>query len=304
MCSEKQIIDPVEKEKESISREKVKKMRIIDNLMFQYCAKDNPEFVEHILNPILVASNQNPVKLESVQIEDVLPNAAGRGVRLDCKAITPDGKYYLVEMQTETDNKELVYRVRFYKASVDVTLLRKGDRIFSEMPDVEIVFVCEGNPRPNGVPKAIYESIEIWKDTGEPVENGLSAIYVNGKWKENDLIGNLNIDIQAIDAENVMDDVLRNTFKQFKPGGERVSEMYIAVENFFTKDEISRIEDAGVEKGKLGSIYQLMYKNMKDKEIASLFCMKLNEVQAIRKTFKNNKTSIIETYKLKGGDTP
>lgn len=83
-----------------------------------------------------------------------------------------------------------------------------------------------------------------------------------------------------------------------------MSEMYIAVEDFFTKDEIERIEAAAIEKGKLGSIYQLMYKNMNDKEIASLFCMKLNDVQAIRKTFKNNKTSIIESYKLKGGETP
>ena len=78
--------------------------------------------------------------------------------------------------------------------------------------------------------------------------------------------------------------------------------MYIAVEDFFTKDEIERIEAAGVEKGKLGSIYQLMCKNMKDKEIASLFCMKLNDVQAIRKTFEKNKTSIIEIYKLQGGE--
>ena len=223
-----------------IIKEKIKGLRIIDNAMFQICAKNNPVFVEHILRPIVktVFNKDDDIHITRLTIEDVQPNAAGRGIRIDALAVDSEDRYFIVEIQRVSDLRDLVYRVRFYRAAVDTTLLKDGQQ-FRDIPEVHVVFICEHDPRNLG--RSYYQSKEVWVDDGTPVNDGVSSIYINGDYRGYDLIGELNHDLMCTNPDEMFDDTLANTVRRFKLGGE---DEYVMLQHmdFLFEKEIRALE--------------------------------------------------------------
>ena len=234
-----------DEEREAI-REKIRSLRIIDNIMFQFCAKDNPKFVEHLLRPVVkkVFGEEDDIEIVHVRIEDIIPNAAARGARLDAVALDSKGRYFSVEVQRGETNQlkeNLVLRVRFYRGLLDSTLLLPGHEP-KELPESNIVFLCEHDPR--GDSKSFYESCEVWMDTKEPVNDRQRCVYVNGDYRGRDMLGELNHDLMCPDPEEMHDEILANAVKRFKPGGKDERKMFLEVERMFEKETEERAKKA------------------------------------------------------------
>lgn len=218
----------------SIIRAEIAGLRIIDNAMFQLCVKDNPEFVEHLLRPIVkeIFGENDDIKIVELRIEDIQVNAVGKGIRLDAVAEDEKGRLFCVEVQRKTDLNELKYRVRFYHGLFDANLLKPGHE-YKELPETHVCFLCEGDPR--GLGKPTYESWEVWKDDGTLVDDKTSSIYTNGKWRGDDRIGRLNHDLMCANPDEMFDDVLATAVRNLKVGGKDEEKMYDAMDAMFGK---------------------------------------------------------------------
>lgn len=234
-------------EKRRLIQSKIDNMRIFDNLMFQVCAKDNPLFVEHLLRPVVKEAfgEHEDIKIIKVQIDDIQPNAIGRGARLDAVAEDAQGRIFCVEIQRKTDSDNLKYRVRFYHGILDSKLLLPNQE-FKEIPEVNLFFLCEGDPR--GLGKPYYESTEMWVDDKTPVGNGIRNVYTNGEWRGDDRIGRLNHDLLCKDPDQMLDSVLADAVRNIKSGGKDVEKMHAMVDPYF--DDVLKMGiEQGIEQG-------------------------------------------------------
>ena len=131
----------------------------------------------------------------------------------------------------------------------------------------------------------------------------------------------------SIIVKNTADDVLRNTFQRYKPGGKDVDIMYDALMDTFTQEEIDQwhneerqiiFEDGqergrkegyesgredGIEEGRENSIletmYRMFYKNVDVDQVADLLDRPEKEVLEHRKFYAKNKKEIIEKFGFK-----
>ena len=302
LCATMEVED-MEEIKDGVAREeiaeKVGQLRIIDNIMFQFCAKDNPAFVEHILRPIAkeVFGFQD-IHILSVHVEDIVPNAANRGIRLDALAEDEKGRKYAVEMQRGSDAEKLKYRVRFYRALVDSTLLKPGEK-FENISEAHVCFLCEKDPRGDGKP--FYESWEVWKDNGEPIGDGVSCVYTNGDYRGNDPIGNLNHDLMCEQVDEIYDPVLRSNVQRFKDGGKEEDIMIAELEDLYLRGEQKGIEK-GIDLGEDKVYRKLIFRDISErstisaKTLADRYCIPVSRVEKYREEWKKLKPSEKREY--------
>lgn len=190
-------------EKLAIVREKVEAMCLFDDMFFASCLKDNKEGAAEILRPVLHDPN---LTVESMAIQDVIPGQPGeRGVRLDLKVLTGDGKLRIVEVHRRI-TEDLPKEARYRAAREDVAQLPEGAEP-SELRDVYVIYLCETDPYDDGLP--MYHVKSTIEENEKPYEEGRYIIYVNGQYRGDDPVGRLMHDMRATNPEDIYSEALR-----------------------------------------------------------------------------------------------
>lgn len=86
----------------------IKRWRLMDDDFMKRCLKDNIPAVECILRIIM---EQPDLEVQTLHVEDTIPNLQGHGVRLDVHATDAMGIEYDIEIQRSDQNGEIISKM-------------------------------------------------------------------------------------------------------------------------------------------------------------------------------------------------
>ena len=177
----------------------------------------------------------------------------GRNITLDVHAIDENGQHIDIEVQGNSKGAH-VKRARYHSSMVDTRMLEESQD-FKELKDSYVIFMYKHDKFKKGYP--VYHIDRYVRETKEEFEDGSHIIYVNGKYKGDDPIGQLVSDFNQADAENMHFKELADGVKHFKETEEGRGVMCESVENY-----AKAYGDKRELTGKINSVKNLM-KNMK-----------------------------------------
>ena len=190
--------------------DKLKKMCLFDGLFFRKAFDKNTAASQKVLRTIL---EDDKIKVVKAKTEYTITGLASHSVQLDLLAMDSKGKYFNVEVQTESSGAP-PQRARYYSAAVDTGHFPKGEdygRIFNSY----VIFITREDVLGKGLP--IYHIQRSIDETGEPFNDGSYIIYVNGELENsNTALGRLFHDFACINSNDIYDDSLKECVKRFK----------------------------------------------------------------------------------------
>ncbi|MBQ3825022.1 MAG: Rpn family recombination-promoting nuclease/putative transposase, partial [Spirochaetaceae bacterium] len=160
--------------------ERIQGLRLMDDDFMTIVFSGDNKLTEFLLR-ILLDRTDLTVKQSLTQKEK--HNIFGRSVRLDILAVDTDGKQYNIEIQ-RADKGASEKRARYNLSMIDSHSLKKNDD-FEALPETYIIFITEHDLKKKNKP--LYE-VQKWID-GEPYDDGVHTIYVNGAYTGDDAIG-------------------------------------------------------------------------------------------------------------------
>ena len=175
--------------------EKVRKLKPIDDVFFERLMESKP-VCQEILRVIL---NDDKLRVKSVVAQRDIQNLYGRSVRLDALCILGNGDVCNIEVQ-KSDNEDHVKRVRYNASLLTANTTPKGCD-FSAVPTLVMVFISRFDIFNKN--RNIYHAHTTITDEGmehEPVDNGLSEIYVNTAVKDGTTLSEL---MECFERENI-----------------------------------------------------------------------------------------------------
>ncbi|WP_302357277.1 PD-(D/E)XK nuclease family transposase [uncultured Megasphaera sp.] len=223
----------------------IKRWRLMDDDFMKRCFKDNIPAVECILRIIM---EKPDLQVQTVQIEDTIPNLSGHGIRMDVHATDSTGTEYDIEVQ-RADKGAGTKRARFNSSLLDLNSLRKGSD-YEQLPESYVIFITENDVWQHGL--ARYHVNRIIEELNRPFEDGSHIIYVNGNYKGNDDMGKLMNDFRSENVEDMVLEPLKETVHRYKNNPEEVAVMCAELEKWSLEErQEGRLEglQAGRQEG-------------------------------------------------------
>ena len=182
------------------------------------------------------------IRVESVRGQEELRNplVGGRNIRLDVHAIDENGEHINIEVQNGSDGAH-VRRARFHSSALDVRML-KEKQPFQKLRDSYVVFIYNGDKFRKGLPA--YHIDRRIQETGKPFEDGSHIIYVNGKYRGNDELGQLMRDFSCTDSADIHYRELADGVSHFKDteeGRQDMSDALNKLVNLTKADAVKKI---------------------------------------------------------------
>lgn len=224
----------------------IRRWRLLDDEFMKRCFKDNIPAVQCILRIIM---EKDDLIVQSVHIEDTIPNLQGRGVRLDVHAIDASGREYDIEVQ-RADKGASEKRARFNSSLLDLNSLQKGDT-FAQLPETYVIFITEHDVLQYGL--ARYHIDRIIRETQTPFHDEEHIIFVNGAYEGSDDIGKLTHDFRSRDTESMLLAPLKEAAVRYKENPEEVTKMCKELEDWLHEEKADGIAEgraAGRAEGK------------------------------------------------------
>ena len=122
---------------------------------FVFCkVMQNEEVCKETIETLLHVRIKRIVYVEPQKTIDM--NYNSKGIRLDVY-VEDDKRVFDVEIQTTLKN-ELPKRSRYYQSIIDINSLRKG-KLYTELKESYVVFICTGDPFKFNLPCYTFENI-------------------------------------------------------------------------------------------------------------------------------------------------
>ncbi|MGN0940995.1 MAG: PD-(D/E)XK nuclease family transposase [Selenomonadaceae bacterium] len=188
--------------------EKVKHLRLIDDIFFNICFDDNIKCMNLLLRIVLNNKNISVIK---VTTQRTMTNLYGRGVRFD--VLATDGKQFFECEVQRSDEGANPRRTRFHVSMIDSREVAKGTK-FKDLPEIYVIFITENDVWGNGLP--LYHVKKTITENGMTFDDGTHTMYVNGAYRDDSDIGKLMHDFFCEDPDDMYFDDLKNTAKIFK----------------------------------------------------------------------------------------
>lgn len=121
---------------------------------------------------------------------------------------------YDIEIQKRSDGAN-PKRARFYSSMLDIISLNTLDD-YEKLNDTYVIFITEHDVI--GCKKPLYHIKRIVLETEKPFDDGSHILYINTAYKGNDnsKIINLIHDFRCTEADKIINDNLRNRFRELK----------------------------------------------------------------------------------------
>ena len=194
-----------------------------DDFMTRFFENDK-ECTQFVLQTIL---GNKKLKVIDVLAQKAVKSLEGRSVRLDVFARDGRGKPYDIEIQ-RADKGAGAKRARYNSALMDADETVPGTDA-SKLPESYVIFITENDIYKKG--KALYK-IDRYVDGEEPFNDGAHIIYVNGKYKGNDPMGDLMHDFHCKKAGDMKSRILAERVRYLKESDKGVKHMCRIMEEF------------------------------------------------------------------------
>ena len=221
----------------------VDNMTLFDDDLMSIVFDANIPATELILKIIL---DRNDIKVVSVvgQRELKNPVVGGRNLRLDILAKDGQGELFNVEVQRKNSGAN-ERRARFHSSMIDSRMLKKKQK-FKELRDSYMIMITQNDYFGKGLP--VYTVNRYIEELDTRFQDGSHIVYVNGRYRGNDPIGQLMHDFRCKKAKDMYHKELADSMKHFKEGGGR-SVMCEAVEKYAKKKAVEAAIEAGISYG-------------------------------------------------------
>ena len=258
----------------SLSRHKralqiIKRWRLMDDEFMKRCLKDNIPAVECILRIIM---DKPDLKVQSVHIEDTIPNLMGRGIRMDVHAVDRDGAEYDIEVQ-RADKGAGARRARFNSSLLDLNSLKQGSA-YEELPSSYVIFITEHDVWKHGL--ARYHIERTIRELQQPFDDGANIIYVNGAYHGTDSMGALMNDFRSADAGSMLLAPLKEVVNRYKNNPKEVAAMCAELEKWRQEERAE-----GREEGKISVAKALLQKKMSITDIVEVTGLPLKQIEQL-----------------------
>ncbi len=215
-------------------REDVAKLRPFDDDFMSSIFKNNIPAAERVLRIILKDAKLKVVKLN---VQEKLPNLFGKSIQLDILAEDEHGTKFNVEVQ-RADKAATPRRARYHSGLIDMNYTVTGTKDYEAIPDTYIIMYCENDYFGYGLP--LYTIRRYIQETSNPVNDGITIIYVNGQFRDNSELGYLNQDFAESDPRKMHYKELADRAAHFKYTEEGVIHMCKIMEKY---------QNRGIEQG-------------------------------------------------------
>ena len=166
------------------------------------------ECIQEVLRILLEKSDLTVTEAKGQQ---VIKNLQGRSVRLDVFAKDSTGKPYDIEIQRANEGAG-AQRARYNAALMDANETVSGQKKI-DLPESYVIFITENDIYGEGL--GIYK-IDRYINGAKPFNDGSHIIYVNGKYRGNDPIGDLMYDFSCNTADKMKNKKLADKMRQLK----------------------------------------------------------------------------------------
>ena len=272
------------KHKEDMQR--LRGMRLFDDVFFTKCFDNEPECVELVLQIVLEKSDLKVVDVRTQVFEGHLLN---RSVRLDVLATDSDGKKFNIEIQRDNKGAD-EKRARYNSSLLDVNILEKGKH-FTDLPETYVIFITEHDVL--GMGEGVYLIERCFVKSGKRFEDGSHIVYVNGAIQDDSPVGKLMHDFSCTEPADMCYNMLADRVRYFKETEEGISVMCKVMEDMRLQSYKEGKAD-GIAEGKAEGKAEGQYKAQKDtafrmlsvgtyslEEISSISGLPLGEIQSM-----------------------
>lgn len=240
-----------------------------DDFMTRFFENDR-ECTQFVLQTIL---GNKKLKVIDVLAQKVVKSLEGRSVRLDVFARDGRGKPYDIEIQ-RADKGAGAKRARYNSALMDADETVPGTDA-GKLPESYVIFITENDIYKKG--KALYK-IDRYVDGEEPFNDGAHIIYVNGKYKGNDPMGDLMHDFHCKKAGDMKSKILAERVRYLKESDKGVRHMCRIMEEFAKEER----KEAKIEERIEMAAKLLESGDMTEKRIKELFKLTEGQMKAIK----------------------
>lgn len=164
----------------SKNKKSLQDLTLLDRFLFAEVMED-PKTFENILSIIL--GEDISIKGRPQSEHENRTSPLKRQVRLDVWAEDETDAVYNVEAQKE-NTKNLPHRSRFYQALIDSKLLDPGEVDFSNMKDCYSIIIAPFDLFGRGLYQYTFQM--TCAETGQPLEDGASRIFLNTHGKNSE----------------------------------------------------------------------------------------------------------------------
>ena len=240
-----------------------------DDFMTRFFENDK-ECTQFVLQTIL---GNKKLKVIDVLAQKAVKSLEGRSVRLDVFARDGKGKPYDIEIQ-RADKGAGARRARYNSALMDADETVPGTDA-GKLPESYVIFITENHIYKKG--RALYK-IDRYVDGEEPFNDGAHIIYVNGKYKGNDPMGDLMHDFHCKKAGDMKSRILAERARYLKESDKGVRHMCRIMEEFAKEER----KEAKIEERIEMAAKLLESGDMTEKRIKELFKLTEGQMKAIK----------------------
>jgi len=240
-----------------------------DDFMTRFFENDK-ECTQFVLQTIL---GNKKLKVIDVLAQKAVKSLEGRSVRLDVFARDGRGKPYDIEIQ-RADKGAGAKRARYNSALMDADETVPGTDA-SKLPESYVIFITENDIYKKG--RALYK-IDRYVDGEEPFNDGAHIIYVNGKYKGNDPMGDLMHDFHCKKAGDMKSKILAERVRYLKESDKGVKHMCRIMEEFAKEERKEGRDERTIEM----AAKLLESGDMTEERIKELFKLTEKQMKAIK----------------------
>lgn len=204
--------------------EKIKKLTLFDAILFRKAFDLNIPAAESLLRTIM---ENDKITVARCKTEYTVTGLASHSVQLDLLAMDEHGKFFNVEVQTESAGAP-PQRARYYTGAVDTGHFPKGDD-YNTLFDTYVIFITKEDVLGDGLP--IYHVSRTVKETGKSFNDGSYIIYVNGELaNDHTALGRLVHDFSCLNSKDIYDETFKECVKKYKETEEGIQTMCTVME--------------------------------------------------------------------------
>ena len=205
-------------------REKIKKLTLFYAILFRKAFDLNIPAAESLLRTIM---ENDKIKVARCKTEYTVTGLASHSVQLDLLAKDEHGRFFNVEVQTESSGAP-PQRARYYVGAVDTGHFPKGDD-YHTLFDTYVIFITKEDVLGKGLP--IYHVQRRINETGDSFNDGSYIIYVNGEIaNDHTALGRLIHDFSCLESKDIYNETFKECIKRYKETDEGIQTMCAVME--------------------------------------------------------------------------
>ena len=221
-------------------REKLKQLTLFDAILFRKVFDLNIPAAETLLRIIM---ENDKIKVTVCKTEYTVTGLASHSVQLDLLAKDENGRFFNVEVQTDSSGAP-PQRARYYSDAVDTGHFPKGED-YNNLFDTYVIFITKEDVLGKGLP--IYHVKRTIDETGDSFNDGSYIIYVNGELtNDNTALGRLVHDFSCLHSKDIYDETLKECVKRYKETEEGIQTMCTVMEELRIETLIEAIKNLKV----------------------------------------------------------